>query len=228
MKNKVTIPRWADRLIDVLLKGQQNETIKGDIIESFGNRPFNNNLLSRLVLLIEILSLVKLPIIQRNQRIPKSNQISLLRYNVRISLRLHKRYKLVSFINIFGISIGISSCLLVLIYIRNEINFDQFLKWKDQTYRINSHWVEYGENAVTPFVLGPTLVQDFPSVESYFSWYPIATNDGSGVPIKFDDQKFIESKFYVTDKAFLEIYNLEFVLGNYRGIFQFTLLGYLN
>src|SRR5882757_9658281 len=71
-----------------------------------------------------------------------------------------------SFINIIGLALGIASCLLVFIYVRNELTYDQFHINRAKIYRINSKylnsdnvWEEYGTTAP---VMAPELARLVP------------------------------------------------------------------
>ena len=55
-----------------------------------------------------------------------------------IALRNIKRYKGYSFLNIFGLSIGIASCLFILLYVQFELSYDNYHKDADRIYRVST------------------------------------------------------------------------------------------
>ena len=62
----------------------------------------------------------------------------MLKNYLKIAVRNIKRNKIYSFINIAGLAIGIACCLLILLYIQDELSYDRFHKNADRIYRINT------------------------------------------------------------------------------------------
>ena len=85
-----------------------------------------------------------------------------------IAIRNLVRHKSFSFINIAGLALGLTSCLLIALFIWDEKQYDRFLPQADQVYRIyNEHTDKEGmqQMAVTSPVYASVLQQDFPEVE---------------------------------------------------------------
>ncbi|HET9278479.1 MAG TPA: ABC transporter permease, partial [Flavitalea sp.] len=58
-------------------------------------------------------------------------------YNyLKIAFRNLLKYKFISFINLFGLTVGIACCLLILTYIINELSYDKFHPEANRTYRV--------------------------------------------------------------------------------------------
>ncbi|UCE39108.1 MAG: ABC transporter permease, partial [Thermoplasmata archaeon] len=62
--------------------------------------------------------------------------VSMFKNYITIALRNIKRHKGYSFINIFGLAIGMTVCLLMLMYVVNEISYDDFHEKGDRIYRL--------------------------------------------------------------------------------------------
>ncbi|HUM48412.1 MAG TPA: ABC transporter permease, partial [Chitinophagales bacterium] len=96
----------------------------------------------------------------------------MLTHYIKISLRNLLKQKLLSFINIFGLSVGIACFSLFLLYAVNEFSFDKFHVQADNIYRL-ARWSpasgesEAGGDTYMPMPLGPALKQDFPDVKEY-------------------------------------------------------------
>src|SRR4030095_12006364 len=88
------------------------------------------------------------------------------------ALRNLGRQKVLSFINISGLSIGLACFALFLLYSVNEFSFDRFNKNEDNIYRVY-RWTEAmnGQNAegdvYMPSPLGPAMKTDLPDVKEY-------------------------------------------------------------
>ncbi len=75
-----------------------------------------------------------------------------------------------AFINIFGLALGLACCLLISLYVLDELSYDRFHEKADRIYRVNSD-INFGGSdmrfAVAPDPMGPTLKANYPQVEAY-------------------------------------------------------------
>src|SRR5580765_1269941 len=81
------------------------------------------------------------------------------------------RNKIFSLIKILGLSIGLTVCMLIFLYTKDEISYDQFHENKAQTYRIIQHW-QMGKDpaqtiGITNGVLGETFSKEIPEIQQY-------------------------------------------------------------
>ena len=89
--------------------------------------------------------------------------------HLKIAVRNLMKQKILSLINIIGLSIGIASCLLIVMFVRDEVSYDTFHQKRDHIYKIilerkyPNHSTNY---AVIPDSFGDVLLQDFPEVIS--------------------------------------------------------------
>src|SRR5687768_7997159 len=87
-----------------------------------------------------------------------------------VGLRALTKNKTYAFINIFGLAIGLAACLMILLYVRYEMSYDQWLPNAENTYQFQSHFTdpESGEKSklqMTSYVAGGALKKDFPQVD---------------------------------------------------------------
>ena len=135
---------------------------------------------------------------------------------LKITLRNMSRYKGYSFINILGLAVGITCCILILLYIQYEFSFDAFHKNSDSIYRIlikQDHYYQ-GRNqvAVTPPPLGPAIKERFPEVRN------ICRIDDSRGLFKTGDRSFYENGLGFVDPEFLIMFNFPLILGDKRSV----------
>ncbi|MFO7445784.1 MAG: ABC transporter permease [Ignavibacteriaceae bacterium] len=94
----------------------------------------------------------------------------MLKNYLKIAVRNLLRYKVYSYINIFGLAIGIACCLLILLFIHDELSYDSFHEKADRIYRINTY-LKFGDTElnipVVSDMMGQLLKQDYPQVEEY-------------------------------------------------------------
>ncbi len=87
---------------------------------------------------------------------------------IRISLRNLSKQKLYSFINIFGLAVAIAFCILIILFVRDEVTHDSFHEKADRLYRVNilskKDDGSLSTSMVTPPPLGPAFQEEFPEI----------------------------------------------------------------
>ena len=124
----------------------------------------------------------------------------MIRNYFKIAFRYLQKNKLYSFVNIIGLAIGISSCILIGLYIWHEQSFDRFHKNGDRIARVTWEYNfedKVNKVALTGTKVGPQFKRSFPEVEAYVRTmkYPRV--------IGYKDKLFDEKNFFYADSAFL-------------------------
>lgn len=88
----------------------------------------------------------------------------------KIALRNIKDYKGYSFINIFGLAVGMACCILILLWVQDELSFDNFHKNRDNLHRIHVTMNDGEAWNSSPWALIAALKKDYPEIEKG-SWY---------------------------------------------------------
>jgi len=130
-----------------------------------------------------------------------------------IAIRNIVRHKGYTFINILGLATGIICCLLILVYVQDEISYDRYHEKSDQIYRIINAGVIRGNQIEMPLVSGPwgpAMVEEFPEV---LEAVRIKPPDSRWV-IEYGEKKFPEKGLYFVDPTFFEIFDVEMVAGD--------------
>ena len=129
---------------------------------------------------------------------------------LKIALRNIRKHKVYSFINIAGLAIGIAACLLLFLWVQDELSYDRYHEKTDQIYRVVSEYESDGRgvhSARTPAPLGPALVGEFPEVEK-------AVRFGrNGFVVSYQNMRFVE-RVYFTDPEIFDIFSFPLVRGN--------------
>lgn len=130
---------------------------------------------------------------------------------LKIAFRQLVRQKGYSVINILGLAVGVTSCILIMLFVKSEWSYDRFHSKADRLYRV---WLEenYGEdqifiNTVTPVPMAPTLAEAFPEVEAWSRVYNFNT------AVSVSDDAFNES-VHMVDSTFFELFDFPLVEGN--------------
>jgi putative ABC transport system permease protein len=128
---------------------------------------------------------------------------------IKIALRRIKRQKSYSFINIFGLAIGMACFILIVLWIQNELSFDKFHTNKDRLFRIqNKHSNGNCVNSLT-YALTPVLKEKYPEVEEVARVWPWHRS-----LVKYQDKSFDEENYYLTDPGFFKMFSFPFIYGS--------------
>ncbi|MFC1492924.1 ABC transporter permease [candidate division KSB1 bacterium] len=131
---------------------------------------------------------------------------------LKITIRNFMRQKGYSFINIAGLAIGMACCILIMLYVQDEMSYDKYNKNADRIYRITSDLEIRGgvQNiALAPFVTGPVFTNELPEIESYTRIF------GLGNPlVNYDGRTYEETNFFTVDSSFFSIFTHKFISGN--------------
>ena len=121
---------------------------------------------------------------------------------LKTTLRNLLRSKVFSFINLLGLTIGMSVCLLILQYIQNELSYDQFYPKSDHLFRVVRLDGTSGNNqATTSPALGPVMQQNFPEIADYTRIHHskgiVQIKQNQGEPKAFREEKiyFAQANF---------------------------------
>ena len=136
----------------------------------------------------------------------------MVKYYFIITIRNLKKHKVYSLINIMGLAVGISCCIIILLYIRNELSYDKFYKNADSIYRVYVKSLINGQqscNCKTAAPLGNKLVGDFPEVNA-------STRIGffGNHVLKYKDKLYREQHLYTADSNFFDFFSLPLIYGD--------------
>jgi putative ABC transport system permease protein len=124
------------------------------------------------------------------------------------NLRKHKLY---SAINIFGLTVGLTTCLLIGVYINHELNYDKFNVNADRIVRATMEYKNsetVNKTATTGTKPGPQFKRTFPSIQEY------ARTFITHRVIKNGDKVFDEPDVLYADQPFFKIFSFPIIEGN--------------
>ena len=136
----------------------------------------------------------------------------MLKNYLRVALRNLKNSKAYSLINITGLTVGITCCIVIMLFVSDELSYDKFNKNAEQIYRptvsgtMNGHDIK---SALSPAPMGASISHDFPGVIAYARMH----YEGPHV-IRYKDRIFSEDKFLWADSTLFDVFTLPFVAGN--------------
>lgn len=131
---------------------------------------------------------------------------------MKIAFRNLTRQKGYSFINIAGLAIGVSCCILILLYVVDELSFDRYHGKAERIYRVGVKGIvgnhEFNQ-VITAAPMAEALVREYPEVIEATRFatfgYPV---------VRYKDKVFSEEKFYWGDSTFFEVFTIPFLKGD--------------
>ncbi len=130
-----------------------------------------------------------------------------------IAFRNARRNRAYTLINLLGLSIGIASSLMILLFVVDEVSFDRHNEHFREIHRIYVKGKIQGneiEAALCNAPMGATLKADFPEVVDFTRLF---TFDGDP-KVRFEEKVFIEENFYYVDSTFFNVFTAPVVYGN--------------
>ena len=132
-----------------------------------------------------------------------------------VALRNLRRSKVFSVINILGLAIGLTTCLLIMVYVLDEASYDRQFKDADRLYRValqsgNEGW------ASAPAPLAAALKTDMPEVEDVTRLLKLFETNNLIVSYQQEgkDLHFLETNAYFVDSTFFRVLSYPFTYGN--------------
>ena len=123
------------------------------------------------------------------------------------------QYRGYSAINVLGLAIGIASCVLIMLYVQDELSYDQHHEKKERIYRLAISEMAGGkpdEWAMSPPSWAPVLASEFPEIEHYTRIKPPNT----GWLVRYGDNRSYEKYFVFADSSVFDIFTIPLVQGN--------------
>jgi ABC-type antimicrobial peptide transport system permease subunit len=144
----------------------------------------------------------------------ESNLVMISSY-LRVSLRILRRNKGFSAINILGLAIGMACCTLIMLWVADETGFDRFHTRSDRIHRVVFDKENEYSTAMAPAPLGEAMKRDFPEIER-------ATMIGhsGALTLAVGDKRHVEKQFEFVDPDYFEIFSHAFIKGTPSTVFS--------
>ena len=136
-----------------------------------------------------------------------------------VAVRNIARNKTFSAINILGLAIGMACCILILLYVQDELSYDQHHEHAHRIYRLAEEAHIAGQTrriAITSFPMGPALVQDYPTVVDAVRFYK---NDEK-TPVANQQNQFYEKGVLFTEASVFQVFDFPLIQGDPRTALQ--------
>lgn len=138
----------------------------------------------------------------------------MLKNHFKTAWRNLMKYKFISFINLFGLTVGLTCCLLILTYILNELSYDKYNKNADNIYRVTRTFyngngdVSLNLSTISP-PFGYYLPTDFPEIQKMTRLL-----DNGTTPLRYKDKLINEPNVYFADENLFNVFTVDVLKGN--------------
>ncbi len=138
---------------------------------------------------------------------------------IKTAFRNLRKYKGYAFINIAGLAVGIACCILILMWVRDEMSYDGFHVKADRLFRaVEQQTYRGGELfpvAVTPAPLGPALKDEIPEIADTCRF-----TNAPRFLVRYGDKLFYESGLGMADPSFFTMFSFPLVNGDPETVFR--------
>ncbi len=132
--------------------------------------------------------------------------------------------KVFSFINIFGLTVGLTCCMLITLYIVNELSYDKYQKNADNLYQLGTIFIAPGKevrpedwSASTPAPMAQMMKQEFPEIQETTRILGLFSEDKTLLQYKQNNgdlKSFYETKGFLADSTFFRLFTYHFIEGD--------------
>ena len=216
MKN-ASPPKWADRFLEWYCNPRLLEEIQGDAHELYARKlKQTDHRIADLQYIWNVLRFFKWSNIKRPHS-QRSSYFMMYSNYFAVFKRGFLKQKGYSFLNVFGLAIGIACFLLISLYMRNEYSFDRMHSKANRIYRIHEILQSNGvgeRSASQPFPVAAALVNDYGSrIEKAVRFFNYQAPTLAMATI--DNKKvFNEPHVFCTDSSFFDVFDFPLIEGD--------------
>ncbi len=136
----------------------------------------------------------------------------MFRNYITIAVRNLLKYKFYSILNVSGLAIGIATCLLILLFVQNELSYDKYNENADRIVRVVADFELGGNKFQAPSLgapTGPSILADYPEVENQ-----VRLRTGGNWFVKYGENTFKEDFVVFADSTFFSVFTIPLIKGN--------------
>jgi putative ABC transport system permease protein len=213
-------PDWPLRLLRFFVKEEYLEEIEGDMEEIFLTNVEQLSLAkARRIYTWDMLKLLRPTLIKHFKTIPTFNQFAMYKNYFKIAWRNLVKKKAYSFINIFGLGLGIACCILIFMFVQDELSYDNYHTKGERIFRVIHGESVPGKpeqsSGSAPFwvwgnaPIGPALKSDFPEIEKVVQF-----SGRSDILLTYGEKVYQEDGVFFMDSTAFDVFSWKLLKGN--------------
>ncbi len=212
-------PQFAQRFLLWFLRNDLAEEVLGDLEEKFYDQlEEKSSFRAKLNYWFQVFHYLR-PFAIRKSKSIYLNHYAMFQSYFKIGWRNLSRQKMYSSIKIGGFAIGIAACLLIALFIHQELSYDRYFPNGDRIYRVfrEATFNEYsGKGAFFPSPFAATLQEDYPEIELAGSYNQVPLFGAGSNEVRRADkpESSHEDNIVFADQSLLDIFHVPFLYGN--------------
>lgn len=212
-------PEWPLKFLRFFLKKEYVEEIEGDMEEVFfDNLKESSPRKAKLEYTVEMMKLLRPALIKNFKTTSTFNQSVMYKNYLKIAWRNLIKKKAYSAINIFGLGLGIACCLLIFMFVKDELSYDNYHEKGDRIFRVihgdkadnsegkqstESFWV-WGNAPI-----GQALINYFPEIDKVCQF-----SGRSDILLTNGDKMYQEDGVFFMDSTVFDVFSWKLLKGN--------------
>lgn len=163
-------PSFAERFFSSFCHTRHLEGLEGDLYELFERRVESKGVwIAKLFYLFDMTTLMRSSVAKPIKKNRMTNNLGMFKNYFKTTLRMGWKRKGFSFINLFGLTIGLTSVIFITLFVQDELSYDKHVTDAEQKFRIYN--IRQGTDGtasympIVPPMYGLTLREDFPQVK---------------------------------------------------------------
>ena len=139
---------------------------------------------------------------------------------LKVAWRNLMKNKIFSFINVFGLSIGLTCCMLIALYLYNELSYDNYHKNANRVFQLGTNFIKEGKEdrtANTPAPMAKAMQMEFPEIDKTTRLLKMFADDRTLFQYTEPNgnvKSFFETKGFVADSTFFQVLTYKFKEGD--------------
>lgn len=220
--NRPSPPRWAQRFFQWYCHPEYYEDIEGDLLERFEAKSESHGSKNARWNYVKDVAKLFRPGIIRSIEIPSQLiHYHMLKNYFKVGFRNILRHKAFSLINITGLSVGIACCIIIMLYIKNELSYDRYHEKYNRIYRVLQTFRSTEDPGSLPpptpeefqvwgcAPVGPALQTDFPEIKSFFRF-----TSPVNLLFQYENKRFQEDNMVFADSTAFKVFSWNLISGD--------------
>ncbi len=140
----------------------------------------------------------------------------MFRNYLKVTLRSFVNQKYYSLINTLGLALGLAACIIILLYVQDELSYEKSFKNNEHIYRLVQDFPmgdHLSQTASVPYPTKNTMAEDFSSITNTALIFR-PSSWGNATLLSLDGNEFYEDDFVFAEHSFLKIYDFNFIKGD--------------
>uniref|UniRef100_UPI00359435E3 ABC transporter permease n=1 Tax=Aquiflexum sp. TaxID=1872584 RepID=UPI00359435E3 len=209
---KTNPPKLPRRFFRWFCHPDLRDSIEGDLVELYGERVGEiGKRKADWKFVKDVLLLFRPGIVKKMEGFQPVNKNGMYRNYLKVSFRVFNKERMYSLINVSGLALGFTCCLLIFLFIKDELSYDDFHQDNDQIYRVASaylrqgKWEPYSSNS---WKTAELIKANFGEIEQM-----VRIRDDKEV-VEYGDKKIIESRIAYVEDNFFDVFNFPLIEGS--------------